>query len=181
MCNHVGVCILSSLSGIPYWDDASKIAYLGQLGEQERHWIIVNNKMGVKKCSYSPRARRHTSVVDWDNLQDRCQEKSPKKQPAEPRLSTGLSLHQCSWACPTKNILLHPVVTEHKQNLLKIILSSNIISPRRHESSYFLNRRFFFTRISLSSTRNQWTRFSKPHLFETAIQIGLRPRPHESG
>lgn len=36
MCNHFGVCILSSLSGIPYWDDASKIAYLGQLGEQER-------------------------------------------------------------------------------------------------------------------------------------------------
>ena len=100
--------------------------------------------MGVKKRSYSPRARRHTCVVDWDNLQGRSQEKSPKKQPAEPRLSTGLSLHQCSWACPTKNILLHPVVTEHKQNLLKIILSSKIISPRRHESSNFLNRFFFF-------------------------------------
>ena len=99
--------------------------------------------MGVKKCSYSPRARRHTCVVDLDNLQGRSQEKSLKKQPAKPRLSTGLSLYQCSWACPTKNILLHPVVTEHKQNLLKIILSSNIISPRRHESSYFLNRRFF--------------------------------------
>ena len=37
MCNHEGVCILSSLSGIPYWDDVSKIAYLGQLGQQEGH------------------------------------------------------------------------------------------------------------------------------------------------
>ena len=125
--------------------------------------------MGVKKCSYSPRARRHTCVVDWDNLQGRSQEKSLKKQPAEPRLSTGLSLYQCSWACPTKNILLHPVVTEHKQNLLKIILSSNIISPRRHESSYFLNRRFFYTNQPfvhtkpvnpLSETTSFWNRYT---------------------
>ena len=125
--------------------------------------------MGVKKCSYSPRARRHTCVVDWDNLQGRSQEKSPKKQLAEPRLSTGLSLHQCSWAGPTKNILLHPVVTEHKQNLLKIILSSNIISPRRHESSYFLNRRFFYTNQPfvhtkpvnpLSETTSFWNRYT---------------------
>ena len=37
MCSHVGVCILSSLSGIPYWDDVSKIAYLGLSRQQERH------------------------------------------------------------------------------------------------------------------------------------------------
>ena len=37
MCNHSGVCILSSLSGIPYQGDASKIAYLGQSRQQEGH------------------------------------------------------------------------------------------------------------------------------------------------
>ena len=37
MWNHLGVCILSSLSGIPYWGDVSKIAYLGQSGQQEGH------------------------------------------------------------------------------------------------------------------------------------------------
>ena len=37
MWNHLGVCILSSLSGIPYWNDVSKIAYLGQSGQQEGH------------------------------------------------------------------------------------------------------------------------------------------------
>ena len=35
---------------------------------------------------------------------------------------------------------------------------------------------FFFTRIGIPSTRNQWIRSPKPHLFKTA-QSGLRPGP----
>ena len=40
--------------------------------------------------------------------------------------------------------------------------------------------RILFPRISLPSTRNQWIRSPKPHYFETALQSGLIPRPHES-
>ena len=41
---------------------------------------------------------------------------------------------------------------------------------RPHASGYFWNRNLFFARIGLLSTRNQWIRWTEPHLFETALQ-----------
>ena len=40
---------------------------------------------------------------------------------------------------------------------------------------------FFFTKIVFPSTRNQWIRSWKLHLFETALQSCQGPCPHEFG
>ena len=42
---------------------------------------------------------------------------------------------------------------------------------RPHESEYFCNRIFFFTRIGLQFPRIQWIHSPKPYLFDTALLV----------
>ena len=61
-----------------------------------------------------------------------------------------------------------------------LVLHMNLplLATRPQEPGYFWNRIFFFTWIDLSAVH---TKLVNPLLFETALQSGLEPRPHESG
>ena len=47
------------------------------------------------------------------------------------------------------------------------------LKPSLRESGYVCNRILFFARIGPLSTRTQWIRTQKPHIFETALQSGF--------
>ena len=49
-----------------------------------------------------------------------------------------------------------------------------------HKSGFFFKTAYIFTQIFPPSTRNQWIWTPNPHCFETTLQTGLRPRPHDS-
>ena len=48
-----------------------------------------------------------------------------------------------------------------------------------HKSGFFFKTAYIFKRIVPPSTRNQWIWTPNLHCFETTLQTGLRPRPHD--
>ena len=55
------------------------------------------------------------------------------------------------------------------------------INPRLNPDPDTFKTAYFFARINLPSTRNQWIPTPRTYFFETALQSGLRPRPQEAG
>ena len=69
---------------------------------------------------------------------------------------------------PRRNCTLQPLFDF-------IAFSESVHTNRIFLRTAFCLLPFFFTRIGIPSTRNQWIRSPKPHLFKTS-QSGLRPR-----
>ena len=65
--------------------------------------------------------------------------------------------------CREANRLFMSFQDPHSQN--KVNQHPVHVRPRSHESGYFWNRTVSYKWIGLPSTRNQWIRSLKPHLF----------------
>ena len=75
--------------------------------------------------------------------------------------------------------LLRVYFTPRRNCTLQPLFDFIAFSESVHTNRIFLRTAFclfFFTRIGIPSTRNQWILSPKPHLFKTA-QSGLRPGP----